>query len=211
MIDKKSDPPKPAIWLLQHARPGNDNEALTGDLIERFREGQSRAWFWKQVLIAIAVGILSEIRRHWPHFCYAIAGTAVPAFFWQTVLEVRSVVHWWALPWPWSQLVFEWTPHALITLAPLPVLAGALLINGTFRWVSLLRTGMVSLALITLLPYLPDAFPWLERPMPGDPHSMTLIIEPVFLFFFCFLVSAWLGCRSLQSNSESDSIVIDRA
>ncbi len=70
---------------------------------------------------------------------------------------------------------------------------------------------MISLALITLLHYLPDAFPWLERPMPGDPHSRTLIIEPVFVVFFCFLVSAWLGCRSRESNSEGDSMVIDRA
>ena len=54
MSDRRSNPPKCAIRFLQNVCPG-DNEALTGDLIERFREGQTRAWFWKQVLIAFSL------------------------------------------------------------------------------------------------------------------------------------------------------------
>jgi len=203
MSVQKSNPPTRAIWLLQHACPRSDNEALTGDLIERFREGQSRVWFWKQVLIAIAVGVLGEIRRHWPHFCYAIAGTAMPAFLWKTVEGVPGALHWYALPWPWSQLAFELS-RALLALAALPVLAAALVINGSFRWVGLLRTGMINLALIMLghylLDYLLDVFPWLLRPVPGNPHLFTILILPPpsleLLFFSSFLVSAWLGCRS---------------
>jgi PadR family transcriptional regulator PadR len=34
-----TNPPEKAIWFLQHACPG-DNEALAGDLIERFRQGR---------------------------------------------------------------------------------------------------------------------------------------------------------------------------
>jgi hypothetical protein len=60
----ESNPPRSAIWLLRHACPGSDNQALTGDLIEKFREGRSHGWFWKQVLIAIAVGILGEVQQH---------------------------------------------------------------------------------------------------------------------------------------------------
>jgi hypothetical protein len=66
MSDRKSNLPKRAVWLLQHVCPG-DNEALTGDLVERFHEGRSSGWFWEQVLIAITAGVLTEIRRHWPH------------------------------------------------------------------------------------------------------------------------------------------------
>jgi hypothetical protein len=96
-------------------------------------------------------------------------------------------------------------------LAALPVLAAALVINGAFRWVSLLRTGMFSLALITLGHYLLgvlDLFRWLHRPVPGNPHLFTiLLLPPVFvelLFFSTFLVSAWLGCQSpgYASNLE---------
>lgn len=204
MSGQKSNPPRQAIWLLQHACPGSDNEALTGDLIERFREGQSRVWFWKQVLIAIAVGVLSEIRSHWPHFTYAIAGTAMPAFLWKTVEGVPGVLHWYALPWPWSQVVFELSRPALLALAALPVLAAALVIDGSFRWVGLLRTGTINLALIILGHYmvdnLLDIFPWLLRPVPGNPYLFTILILPPpsleLLFFSSFLVSAWLGCRS---------------
>jgi hypothetical protein len=46
MTIKKSNPPRFAIWLLRHA--SEDNDALTGDRIERFREGQTYMWFWRQ-------------------------------------------------------------------------------------------------------------------------------------------------------------------
>jgi hypothetical protein len=199
MNGKKSDPPRLAMWLLRHARPGGDNDALTGDLIERFREGQTRGWFWRQVLIAFAVGLRGEIRRHWPHFCYAIAGTAMPPFLWKTAKGVPFVFHWWALPWPWSQIVLELSATALLALAALPALAAGLVINGGFRWVSLFRSAVINLALITLGHYLLDVFgPWLSGPVPGHPYQRVLIIPGVFqiLFFFStFLVSAWLGCR----------------
>lgn len=44
----------------------HDNDALAGDLLERRAAGQSRFWFWRQVLLAIAVRIFqhrAEVRR----------------------------------------------------------------------------------------------------------------------------------------------------
>src|SRR5579863_1179228 len=173
------------MWLLRHACPGSHNQALTGDLVEKFREGRSRSWFSKQVLIAIAVGVLGEVRRYWPHFSYAVAETVMPAFLGKTV-NGR-----WVLSWPWSQFVQELIPDALLTLAALPVLAAALVINGAFRWVSLVRTGMISLALITLELYL-DVFPWIH----------PAVANREILFFSTFLVSAWLGCLSPRHANE---------
>jgi hypothetical protein len=189
MSDEKSNPPRRAIWFLQNACPG-ENEALTGDLIERFCEGQTRGWFWRQVLIAFALGILSEIRRHWPHFCYAIAGAAMPAFLWKAVRGAGFWLHWWTLPWPWSQFVLELSPTALLAWAALPVLAAGLAVNRAFRWVSLLRTGVINLALITLGHYLHDVFPWLRGEL------------QVLLFFSTFLVAAWLGCLPLGHGDQ---------
>jgi hypothetical protein len=205
-----SNPPTSAIWLLRHACPGNHNQALTGDLVEKFREGRSHGWFWNQVLIAIAVGVLGVIRRHWPQFSYAIAGTAMPAFLWKTVEGVPAVLHWYALPWPWSQFAFELSRPALLALAALPVLAAALVIDGSFRWASLLRTWVINLSLIMLghylLDYLLDVFPWLLRPVPGNPHLFTILILPPpcleLLSFSAFLVSAWLGCLSPPRTSR---------
>ena len=192
MSDTKSDPPKQAIWFLQHACPG-DNQALTGDLIERFGEGQTRAWFWRQVLIAFATSVLSAMRRRWPYFCYAIGGTAIPFFLWKAVDGVPSALHWWALPWPLSQFAFEWARGAMLALAALPVLAAGLLVTREFRWASLFRTALINLTLFTLGHYLLGCLavsPWLS----------PLVVE--LAFFSGFLVSAWLGCRSPRNTGE---------
>jgi hypothetical protein len=166
-MNKKSDPPRPAIWLLRHACPGSDNEALTGDLVERFREGRSYGWFWNQVLIGITIAVLTEARRHWPAVCYAIAGTVIFAAF----LGVP---------------IFDRNPHVLQVLAALQALAVALLMNRSFRWVSLFRTGAISVALLEIPPILLA-------------ETIGFHIIPAFfwilLIFSTLLVSAWLGCR----------------
>jgi hypothetical protein len=186
-----------AIWWLRHACPGS-NDALTGDLIERFREGQTRGWFWRQVLIAFIVSVLGEVRRHWPHFCYAIVGTPVTLFFWDAhaLRHVPGWFHWNELPWPWSQLAFELSRPAFLALAALSVLAAGLVIQRSFRWVSLiwvslLRTGVFNLALIALVHYSIEL--WL---LGGHP------VEWWCMFFSTFLVAAWLGCVSPRRARE---------
>lgn len=121
----------------------------------------------------------------------------MPAILSNSVRGAGHWLHWSSLPWPLSQFVFELGPTAALALAALPVLAAGLAINGTFRWVSLLRTWILNLALITLGHYSTDFLPWLTRPVPGDPHSRYLVVPlgvVQVLFFFTFLVAAWLGC-----------------
>jgi hypothetical protein len=209
MIGKKSNPPRLAIWWLQHACPGSDKDALTGDLIERFREGQTRGWFWRQVFIASIVSVLGEIRQHWPHFCYAAVGTVVTWFFWDAhALYFVPGPQWSALPWPLSQLAFELSRPVLLALAALSILAAGLVIQAAFRWISLLRTGMINLALITLGHYSNDLFPWLHRPVPGNPYVRYPVIPPIVqlvLSFSTFLVAAWLGCTRSRHGDEFQS------
>jgi len=50
---KTVHPPRLAMWLLD--RFGRDDEGLTGDLVEELDRGRSRAWFWRQVVAAIAL------------------------------------------------------------------------------------------------------------------------------------------------------------
>jgi hypothetical protein len=209
MNKRITNPPESAIWFLRHACPG-DNEALAGDLIERFREGQTRSWFWKQVLIAFAVNVLTEIWRHWPDFCYAIAGTAA-VWFLSGSRALRGVpgwLHWTDLPWPWDQFALELSRPVLLAVAVLPVLAAGLVIERSFRWVSLLRTGLLNLTLITFGHYSVDLFPWLLRPVPGrsDRKYLVIPVEAVLvLLFLTFLVAAWLGCSSARRVRESES------
>jgi hypothetical protein len=60
-----SKPPVIAAWLLEHLLPGNKNDPLVGDLLEAFKHRRSKAWFWRQVLIAIMVGFSKELRSRW--------------------------------------------------------------------------------------------------------------------------------------------------
>ncbi len=214
MSEKKPQPPNLAVWFLQHLCPG-DNEALTGDLLERFHEGKTRGWLWRQVLFAFAYSVLGKVRRYGPHLCYAIAGTVLPVFFWKTFYQgVPNFLHWYVLPWPWSMLVFELSQTALLAWTVLPVLAVGLMIRREFRWTSLLRTGVVNPALLVLSRYSIYLFPWLLRPGPrlihqASAHSQInfLIIPPIFvllLSFSAFFVSAWLGCRLPQHAEKAE-------
>jgi hypothetical protein len=47
------NPPRLALALLNRFVP--DDEPLTGDLIEEFAAGRSRAWFWRQTIAAVAL------------------------------------------------------------------------------------------------------------------------------------------------------------
>lgn len=201
MSGENSNPPRLALWWLRHACPASDKDALTGDLIERFREGQTRGWFWRQVFVAFLVGVAGEIRRHWPHFCYAIAGTLMILVFAGApgIRDLPRWLRWYDLPWPWDQAVAELSGSFLGVLAALSVLAAGLVIERSFRWVSLVRTAVISLTLITFGHYSLDLCPWLLRPAPGDQTHKFLIIPVTVVIGFCFssfLAAAWLGCRS---------------
>jgi hypothetical protein len=51
MIDR--EPPKMALWLLRQWASPYQRESLMGDLLEMYRAGRSRTWYWRQVLAAL--------------------------------------------------------------------------------------------------------------------------------------------------------------
>lgn len=61
---RTSHPPLAATWLLEHFYSSQKNESLIGDLMEEYRCGRSRAWYWREVLGAILVSFFREIRTH---------------------------------------------------------------------------------------------------------------------------------------------------
>jgi hypothetical protein len=56
--------PRLVVWLLEHYGSSSDNEALIGDLAERYHEGRSAFWCGKQAAVAVLVGALESIRSH---------------------------------------------------------------------------------------------------------------------------------------------------
>jgi hypothetical protein len=57
---KTSQPPTLATKLLEMLAPGPHGDAVAGDLVEQYRQGRSAAWYWRQVLMAILVGLAKD-------------------------------------------------------------------------------------------------------------------------------------------------------
>jgi hypothetical protein len=205
MTDGKSDPPGRAVWFLQHMCPG-DNEPLTGDLIEKFREGRTHGWFWRQVFIAFAVNIFVAIRRQWPYLCYAITGTAMLTFFWRAIERVPVLLRW-------ARQLSSTEFIELPALAALPIFALALAIHREFRWPIVFRTGVINVVLIALGWWSLGVFDTIRSSLLSItyPHFIGLLTLPLspplvrVLFFSIFFVSAWLGRISPPRGTLSES------
>lgn len=52
-------PPSMAQWLLKQLSSPYQREALLGDLLEMYRAGRTRTWYWRQVIAAL---ILAQAR-----------------------------------------------------------------------------------------------------------------------------------------------------
>jgi len=53
------EPPRMAVWLLIRWASPYQRDALVGDLLEMYCAGRSRAWYWRQVIVAL---ILAQSR-----------------------------------------------------------------------------------------------------------------------------------------------------
>lgn len=208
-------PPHMAAWLLRFVAPKQDCGALAGDILERFHEGQTGAWFWRQVLIACTVRAGTALVRMWPQVAYAAAGTALQIFVLNSVsrFDMAGILRWWILPWPLSQLVFECTGIAVLALTTLPVLGAGLAINREFSWASLLRSGGINLVFLFLGRLgLNALLPFFIRPVPGNPYARALFIPEslqIFSLFPIFLLAAWLGCRTANDTTPRPHAATD--
>lgn len=99
-------PPRLATWMLLHLIPCDHDEALAGDLLECFRAGRSGAWYWRQVLTAIAIRWVGSLFRHLPVLFFAAAWAALAPAWQLLITRLYHTGNWigpvWRLPWPWS-------------------------------------------------------------------------------------------------------------
>jgi hypothetical protein len=49
--------PRLATWLLSCMGLSNHNDAILGDLLERYHRETKNKWYWKQILMAVLAGL----------------------------------------------------------------------------------------------------------------------------------------------------------
>ena len=61
---KPTDPPALATTLLESLIPPRTSTGLIGDLVEEYRNGRSRTWYWRQTISALMTSAFYEGRAH---------------------------------------------------------------------------------------------------------------------------------------------------
>jgi hypothetical protein len=148
-------PPALATWLLEHLMIGPNRDAVVGDLVEQFSRRPSAAWYWRQALAAVTLGLWRERYILWMAAVCTMVWTAALAqlpFRWRIWRFTEGAgIFFTAYPWlPWpmsdpNRIAFHSATYALPVLA---VLCLYLAITKDFRLRKLTRGMLVgSLAL----------------------------------------------------------------
>jgi hypothetical protein len=100
-----------AVWLVAHLTYGR-SEAVLGDLLERFAQGETVSWFWRQALCALAVSFKTVMRLHGLSFAAALAAASTVMFAVHVLSSIVLTVLFRTLaprtPWPWWILKIPW-------------------------------------------------------------------------------------------------------
>src|ERR1051326_867232 len=107
-----AQPPRIAAWLLRHFGSSPNNDAVIGDLNERYEHGRSSMWYWRQAAAAIVVSFLQEV---WGHKLLTVRAILVGSgvFFCVSRLSFRLT---WELLFSLSSWSRYWR-HTSITIA----------------------------------------------------------------------------------------------
>ena len=105
----RADPPSIATWILEHWTPGLRNNTLAGDLLEEFRSGRpdrTRAWYWHQVLAAVAIACFREFLDHGTALLFAAFWAMIAPAWLLIVAAVEQrfnlIAHIRQIDFPWS-------------------------------------------------------------------------------------------------------------
>jgi hypothetical protein len=103
-------PPRIATWLLERLGPDYRNESLSGDLFEEYQQGRTRAWYWRQAVVAICIGRAMRLRGLLPR----LAASALLRF----LTEVAGLLGVMALSQQfWHACTSGWMPDFAAVVA----------------------------------------------------------------------------------------------
>ena len=97
---RSNQPPRIATWFLRHFGCSVQNQAVIGDLLEKYQQGHSRSWYWWQVAIAIAEGFITELRLRKLLVARALLiGMALQLLY---SYSIHSILHQIPYQWVWQ-------------------------------------------------------------------------------------------------------------
>lgn len=196
--------------MIEHMTPGERDEALAGDLLEAFREGRSRRWYWKQVAAAIALAWIGCIFRHRMALLFALAWSMLsPA--WELLIirfnqTSRLYGDLWAIPWPWStvSVISESLAETMLFVVcgalVYAIFAARPLRSISLRWMAtgvaisvVVNFGVffVALALMAFIPHSGGhAIDWRTLTIVGvlENHDVSTIIQRLEYFVYLAIV-----------------------
>jgi hypothetical protein len=84
---RSAQPPAFAHWLVKTFGCSPNNDAVIGDLDERYHQGHSYIWYWKQAFQAIATSFFNEVWGHKLLAIRALLSGWIIKVMWMSVFE----------------------------------------------------------------------------------------------------------------------------
>jgi hypothetical protein len=212
------EPPPTATWLLEHVNAGERNEALAGDLLEEFQSGRTAGWYWRQVLVAIALGCSRNILSHTRLIVFAVLWSmAAPSWFVFTdkIQNNSSALNGMLcrLPFPWSTIGYfglgfatalSFTWMGILLYFFLQTWATGNFDNTQLKR-TLLRSVFVLIALVALTIFLPFGHSIDRRTLTPlkavtDPRMWAMV--PRLHSLVMLLVTLWTATSPFEKRRE---------
>jgi len=100
-------PPFLPTWLLKQLGCSANNDAVLGDLAERYREGKPAAWYWRQALTAVVLSAFEDLRTRKLLTLRAMFGAACVTACTEVFVSrnLESLLYWVPSDW-WNSEAF---------------------------------------------------------------------------------------------------------
>ena len=156
-MSEQSGAPALALRVLRIFIPGISREALVGDLLEEFRNGRSRWWFWREVLLAVLFAFKINLQEHQAEIVFAIGITLLRVVllktpWWGTLWRSHlfEAFYSWGIGWPWPMfMAYNLTFLTTLKMAMICSAAAAFLtLTRRFRGHATLRAILITFPIV---------------------------------------------------------------
>jgi hypothetical protein len=194
MTGRRREPPTLAIRLLHFCVSFHRREALLGDLLEKFDQGRSSRWFWREVFIAILLSIGASLRPQPGEILFAVIGTILVQLWrrtswWRMIWESSTVqsLCGWGVGWPFplSVICNLCCMGAIFTGQVLVLLAVFWSAKNAWRWATVRNAVITSFLILTVGQLMEVTLP----------QAYSYVLVPLS-FFLAFAISIVINRKS---------------